>query len=140
MAPSKKQASSEDRILARLRCLANEGGPHANTCQRNQGFLQTLAFQVLRSISLLLVKLIPLAGEALQDMQHLAGAVSSERARLKARKAASATSAAEEAAVLNEAVPEPEGSASAAEAYFRQRISEGNEEGDQSHDSFQVAS
>ena len=75
-----------------------------------------------------------LTGEALWEMQDIAEAVASERARLKARKGASARSAAEEAVVSDEA----EASLPTAEAYFRQRISNHTEEADQNHEALQV--
>ena len=67
-------------------------------------------------------------------MQNIAAAVASERARLKAEKAASAQSAAEEAITSDEA----ESSPPTAEAYFHQRISESNEGADRTYDSFQA--
>lgn len=74
------------------------------------------------------------AGEALVEMQGIADAVAAERARLKASKAAATESVAEEPIITDG----DEGSASTAEAYFRQRIADHHRDEQQVDDSFQV--
>ncbi len=76
------------------------------------------------------------AAEALQEMQHIADATAAARSQLKASKIAKDEEVTKEGASSTEV----DGSASIAEAYFRQHISESSQEGSANDDSFQVDS